>query len=106
MSFNKTLRVNSLSVLTIFFLTAGFLLVPLTTSCSASVSQMTEEQAAESLRLLTRDGKLPPEATVLQIENRFSKHAPARLPNCCGRGFALKQTILTAPRKFKLDRFS
>ncbi len=73
MSFYKNSRVGSVSLLTILLLVAGFLLVPLTTSCSAFVTQMSEEQAAETLRILTRDGKLPPEAAVLQIENRFSK---------------------------------
>lgn len=73
MSFDKTLRFNPISFLTSFLLVAGFLLVPLTTSCSAFVTQMSEDQAAESLRILTKDGKLPPEATVLQIENRFAK---------------------------------
>ena len=73
MSFYKNLRFGSVSLLTILLLVAGFLLVPLTTSCSAFVSQMSEEQAAETLRILTRDGKLPSEAAVLQIENRFSK---------------------------------
>ena len=73
MSFYKNLRFGSVSLLTILLLVAGFLLVPLTTSCSAFVPQMSEEQAAETLRILTRDGKLPSETAVLQIENRFSK---------------------------------
>ncbi|MDQ3711730.1 MAG: lytic transglycosylase domain-containing protein, partial [Acidobacteriota bacterium] len=51
----------------------GFLLAPLTTSCSALVTQMSEEQAAQILRVLTKDGKLPPESAVLDIENKFSK---------------------------------
>jgi soluble lytic murein transglycosylase len=72
MSFYKNLRVGSISFLTILLLVAGFLLVPLTTSCSAFVTQMSDEQAAETLRILTRDGKLPSEAAVLQVENRFS----------------------------------
>ena len=42
-------------------------------SCSAFVSQMSEEQAAQVLRALTKDGKLPSENAVLDIENRFSK---------------------------------
>ena len=72
-----TLRKNSLfgsiSLLTITLLAIGFLLVPLTTSCSAVVTQMSEEQAAQILRVLTKDGKLPSENAVLDIENRFSK---------------------------------
>lgn len=73
MLFYKKLRFNSVSLLTILLAVAGFLLVPLTTSCSAFVTQMSEEQAAETLRLLTKDGKLPAEGTVQQIENRFAK---------------------------------
>lgn len=73
MSFYNNSQFGSVSLLKIFLLIAGFLLVPLTTSCSAFVSQMSEAQAAESLRILTRDGKLPPEGAVLQIENRFAK---------------------------------
>ena len=71
--FHKNLRVGSSSLLTLLLLTAGFLLVPLTTACSALVTQMSEEQAAQVLRSLTKDGKLPPENVVLDIENRFSK---------------------------------
>ncbi|MBX7174800.1 MAG: transglycosylase SLT domain-containing protein [Pyrinomonadaceae bacterium] len=38
-------------------------------SCSA---QQTEEQALQSLRQMMKDGKLPPESVVQQIESRFS----------------------------------
>ncbi len=34
---------------------------------------MSEENAAQVLRALTKDGKLPPENAVLEIENRFAK---------------------------------
>ncbi len=71
--FHRDLRFNSISLLTVFTLAAAFLLLPFTTSCSAFVSQMSEEQAAQVLRALTKDGKLPPESAVLDIENRFSK---------------------------------
>jgi soluble lytic murein transglycosylase len=37
--------------------------------CSA---QQTEQQALESLRQMTKDGKLPPESTVSNIESRFA----------------------------------
>lgn len=40
-----------------------------TTSCSA---QQTEQQALESLRQMTKDGKLPPEGVVTGIESRFA----------------------------------
>lgn len=71
--FYKEFRINSISPLTVFMFIAAFLLLPFTTSCSAFVSQMSEEQAAQVLRVLTKDGKLPPETAVLDIENRFSK---------------------------------
>ncbi len=70
---HRNTRLGSISLLTIFLLAAGLLLAPLTTSCSAFVSQMTEEQAAQILRLLTKDGKLPSEAAVLDVENKFSE---------------------------------
>jgi soluble lytic murein transglycosylase len=41
-----------------------------TTNCAA---QQTEEQALQSLRQMTKDGKLPPEPMVQQIESRFSR---------------------------------
>ena len=71
--FHKNLRIGSISILTLLLLTAGFLLIPFTTACSALVTQMSEEQAAQILRSLTKDGKLPSENVVLDIENRFSK---------------------------------
>ena len=71
--FYKKLRVGSISLLTFLMLAAGILLVPLTTACSTLVTQMSEEQAAQILRSLTKDGVLPPESVVLDIENRYSK---------------------------------
>jgi len=73
MLFRKNSPFQSISLLTILLLTVGFLLAPLTTSCSSLVTQMSEEQATQLLRVLTKDGKLPPENAVLDIENRFSK---------------------------------
>ena len=35
-------------------------------------AQQTEEQALQSLREMTRDGKLPPEDVVANIESRFA----------------------------------
>ena len=64
---------NRYSFFTIFIFISGFLLIPLTTSCSAAVRQMTEDDALQVIRQLTKDGKLPPEATVLEIENRYAK---------------------------------
>lgn len=71
--FHINLRCGSVSLLTIFLAAAGFLLAPLTASCSAVVTQMSEEQAAQVLRVLTKDGKLPAENVVLDVENRFAK---------------------------------
>jgi soluble lytic murein transglycosylase len=48
-----------------------FLLIAFCVSCSAYEPAQTEEQALQSLRQMTRDGKLPPESVVLQIETRF-----------------------------------
>ncbi|MGC2239003.1 MAG: transglycosylase SLT domain-containing protein [Pyrinomonadaceae bacterium] len=48
-----------------------FLLAFFTASCSAQ--QPNEAQALQSLRQMTKDGKLPPESMVQQIETRFSK---------------------------------
>ena len=47
----------------------GVIFVILTVGCSA---QQTEEQALQSLREMTRDGKLPPEDVVAALESRFS----------------------------------
>lgn len=44
-----------------------------TLSCSAFPVQQSEEEALKSLRLATKNGKLPPEALVIGIESRFSK---------------------------------
>lgn len=73
MTFHKNFRFASVSLLTYFLLATAFLLVPFTSSCSAVVTQMTDEQAAQLLRVLTKDGKMPSENAVLDIENRFSK---------------------------------
>ncbi len=73
MMFDKISRLRSISLFTILLSAAGLLFVPLTTSCSTVVTQMSEEQAAQTLRALTKDGKLPAENVVLDIENRFSK---------------------------------
>jgi soluble lytic murein transglycosylase len=53
-----------------FTFTFLYLLVIFTVGCPA---QQTEEQALQSLREMTRDGKLPPENYAAAIENRFSR---------------------------------
>ena len=70
MLFYKNLR---FSFITTFLIVLSFVLVPFSTSCSALVRQMSEDDALKALRQLTKDGKLPPENVVLEIENRFSK---------------------------------
>ena len=47
----------------------ALMLAVLTIACSA---QQTEQQALDSLRAMTRDGKLPPESAVAPIESRFA----------------------------------
>jgi predicted negative regulator of RcsB-dependent stress response len=76
------------------------LLAPLTTSCSAFVSQMTEEQAAQILRLLTKDGKLPSEAAVLDIENKFSKTRTGALAKLLRARVRYETNDLMARRRF------
>ena len=52
-----------------YFAQAIFLSALLCVGCSA---QQSEEQALESLRQLTKDGKLPPESVVATVESRFT----------------------------------
>ncbi len=59
------------SILTLFILITGFLLVPFAASCAAITPQQSEEKVLEVLRQMTRDGKLPPEDVVLKIEATF-----------------------------------
>ncbi len=57
---------NSISALVISTI---FVLTVFITACSA---QQTEEQALQSLREMTKDGKLPPESVVANVESRFA----------------------------------
>jgi soluble lytic murein transglycosylase len=66
-------RFHPYSFITLFLFACGLLLVPLTTGCSAFVREMNEDDALKTIRQLTKDGKLPPESAVLDIENRFAK---------------------------------
>lgn len=54
-----------------FFLVSSLFLasIVLAAGCSA---QQTEQQALESMRQMTRDGKMPPESVVADIEKRFA----------------------------------
>lgn len=70
MLFLKNFRFHPHTIFANFFAVSILLLTLFTASCPA---QQTEEQALQSLRQMTRDGKLPPESMVQQIESRFSK---------------------------------
>lgn len=66
---------NSPSYLSFIFIFLAFLVVPLETSCASIVTKIpvqTEEQALQSLRQMTKDGKLPPEDYVRLIEERYA----------------------------------
>lgn len=69
----KNFYFSLISIITNFLIILCIVLVPFSTSCSAFVRQMSEDDALKTLRQLTKDGKLPPENVVLDIENRFSK---------------------------------
>ena len=69
MSDFKIFRFNFHSLLFFSFFALAFF----TVSCSAFVTPMTDDDALKTLRDLTRDGKLPPEGVVADIENRFSR---------------------------------
>jgi soluble lytic murein transglycosylase len=73
MSKFKFNRVDFHSFLIIAIFAFAFLAVPLSTSCSAIVTPMTDDDALKTLRELTKNGKLPPEGVVAEIENRFAK---------------------------------
>lgn len=53
------------------FISTAFILVITTFSLNCS-AQQNEEQALQSLRQIMKDGKLPPESVVQQIESRFA----------------------------------
>lgn len=66
----KFIRFDSFFSLIIFAL--ALLIVPFTTSCSAIVTPMSDDDVLKTLRDLTKDGKLPSEGIVTDIENRFA----------------------------------
>jgi soluble lytic murein transglycosylase len=72
---SKTLK-NQPTFLNFIFILITLFAVPLT-ACGADVEvlptlQQSEEQALQSLRQMMKDGRMPSEAYVLQIENRFA----------------------------------
>lgn len=73
------------------WITFAFLVLTFTVSCAGQ----TEEQALESLRRLTSDGKLPAESVVEQIERRFS-----------GRTTGVLARLLRARIKFENKDFA
>ena len=70
MLFSKNLRLSNLPFPVV---AAAFLTVFFSLSCSAVPAQQSEDEALKMLRQITKDGKLPSESLVVQIENRFAK---------------------------------
>jgi len=73
MSDFRFFRFNFYSILVFSAFAFALLTVPLTTSCSAFVTPMSDDDALKTLRELTKNDKLPPESIVADIENRFAK---------------------------------
>ena len=71
MILQKNFRNNIYSFLTLLIFAAGLLSIPFTTSCSASVTKLSEDDALKILRDLTKNGKLPAESVVADIEKRY-----------------------------------
>ena len=71
MILQKNIRTNIYSFLTFFIFAAALLSIPLTTSCSAAVTELDETDALKILRDLTKNGKLPAESVVADIERRY-----------------------------------
>lgn len=65
---------NPHSFLNFIFILATLFAVPFEASCAVTEVEppQSEEQALQSLRQMTRDGRTPPEAFILQIESRFA----------------------------------
>lgn len=72
MSYLKNFRFNFCSITTALFFAAALLLIPFTASCSAFVSKLSEDDALKVLRNLTKDGRLPAESIVADIERRYA----------------------------------
>jgi hypothetical protein len=73
-----------------------------TVGCSAQ----TEEQALRSLREMTRDGSLPPEAVVASIESRFAGKPTGALAKLLHAEYDLSQAILPGRGDAALRCFS
>ena len=77
----KNYRFFNHSLLTLVLSSFGFILIPLnSTGCAAvGVREMEQPDALKILRDLTKDGKLPSESVVLDIEKRFAGTKPGAL---------------------------
>ena len=73
MSDFKFTRFNFYTLFSFAIFAFALLTIPLTSSCSAFVTPMTDDDALKTLRALTKGDKLPPESVVAEIENRFAK---------------------------------
>ncbi|CAN5660252.1 hypothetical protein BH20ACI4_BH20ACI4_13860 [soil metagenome] len=71
MHYLKNFRFTIHSILTLLFFSAALALVPFTSSCSAAVTELSEDDALKILRDLTKNGKLPAESIVADIERRY-----------------------------------
>ncbi|HEX8734547.1 MAG TPA: transglycosylase SLT domain-containing protein [Pyrinomonadaceae bacterium] len=64
----KVFQLNSHSFFSFVLISLVFLSVPFAVSCQ----RMTEEQALQAIRQLTKDGKLPSESVVADFDSRFA----------------------------------
>ncbi len=101
MSFLNNIRLNTVSFLILF---TALTFVFFSLSCSATTATASEEDALKTLRQMTKDGKLPPESVVLQIENRFPKTRTGALAKLLrariqyeNKNFAGAEMILNSP---------
>lgn len=70
--YTKNIRFNFYSLLFFTVFIALLTLVPFTSSCSAAVTTLNEDDALKILRDLTKGGKLPAESVVSDIERRYA----------------------------------
>lgn len=72
MVYKKSIHFSFYSLLFFTVCAALLTLVPFTSSCSAFVTEMTDDDALKVLRDLTKGGKLPAESVVSDIERRYA----------------------------------
>jgi soluble lytic murein transglycosylase len=65
---HKVFQLISHSFFSFILVSLVFLVVPFSVSCQ----RMTEEQALQAIRQLTKDGKLPPESVIADFDSRFA----------------------------------